>query len=112
MSSVMVGVAGATLLCLGVATWKAPRLTSVTVWALLAAIFLTAALLMHMPGSFSEKALWATLGVPVLWVGLQFWTYWDRRAWRATAGLIALTLLCAILVFTTTPSGLSAATQL
>ncbi|MGB6230970.1 MAG: hypothetical protein WBF53_12695 [Litorimonas sp.] len=97
---------------LALASWKAPRLTSVIVWALLAAIFLTAALLMHLPGSFSEKALWLTLGVPLIWVGLQFWTYWDRKPWRVTGGLIAITVVCAVLVFTTTPSGLSAAAAL
>lgn len=97
---------------ISLATWKAPRLTSVIFWALIAAIFLTSFLLMHLPGPFSEKALWLTLGVPIIWVGLQFWTYWDGKPWRVTGGLIAISIICAVIVFTTVPSGLSTASAL
>ncbi|MEM9599893.1 MAG: hypothetical protein AAF926_02610 [Pseudomonadota bacterium] len=73
----------------------------------MAAIFATCVLLMHLPGSFSEKALWLTLAVPLIWCGFQFWCYWDEKAWRVTAGLIVITILGAVITFTTDPSGLS-----
>ncbi|MEL6687018.1 MAG: hypothetical protein AAFP97_05300 [Pseudomonadota bacterium] len=100
-------IGGIVFIAIGVATWKSPRLTSVILWALLAAIFTTCMLLMHLPGSFSEKALWMTLAVPLIWCGLQFWCYWDGKAWRVTGGLIALTVVGAAVTFLTTPSGLS-----
>ena len=97
------GIMGSLAVGLGLATWKAPRLTSVIVWALLAAIFTSSAILMTFPGAFAEKALWVALSVPFIWVALQFWTYWDRKAWRVAIGLMALTALSAAIVFTSEP---------
>ena len=97
------GIMGSLAVGLGLATWKAPRLVSVIVWALLAAIFASAAILITFPGPFAEKALWVALSVPFIWVAFQFWTYWDKRAWRVAAGLIAVTALSAAIVFTSDP---------
>ncbi|NRA29335.1 MAG: hypothetical protein HRU11_03655 [Parvularculaceae bacterium] len=103
MSPVVLGVGTAFLGLIGIATWKAPRLTSVIFWALVATIFVGAALLLTMPGTFADKALWLTMFVPVLWAAFQFWTYWEKRSWVVVAGLIGVSLISAAIVFTTDP---------
>ena len=89
---------------LGIATWKAPRLTSVIVWSLVATIFVGAAALIALPGNFSDKALWLTLSVPLIWAGFQFWTYWEKSAWRVVIGLVGVTIIAAFFVFTMEPT--------
>ena len=69
----------------------------------MATIFVGAAALLVLPGSFSDKALWLTLAVPLIWAGLQFWAYWERRAWRVAAGMMSLTLVSGLIVFTLEP---------
>lgn len=103
MSPVIMSIGGLVVLVTGFATWKAPRLTSVILWALLATVFFSSFLLIKLPGKFSENALWLTLAVPVIWTVFQFWTYWDRKAWRVTGGLMALTVICAAIVLTSEP---------
>jgi len=103
MSPVLISIVVATVALLGLATWKAPRLTSVIFWALIATLFLGAAGLIVLPGAFSEKALWISLGLPVVWAIIQFWTYWERRSWVVTGGLIAATVVCGIILFTMEP---------
>ncbi len=103
MTPVLLVIVCLALVCLAAATWKAPRLSSAIVWALTATIFSSAALLVHAPGPFAQKALWITLAVPVIWVGFQFWTYWDGKPWRPAAGLIAITCLCGGIVFLSEP---------
>lgn len=84
-------------------SWKAPRLTSIIWWTLLATIFITSVLLLWLPGRFSEKALWISLAVPLVWVGLQFWCYWDPNKWRVEGGLIAISIIGGIVTFLTEP---------
>lgn len=103
MSPVILAIAGVALALVIYCTWKAPRLTSVILWSLVATIFLTAALLLAMPGPFSEKGLWLTIAVPLIWVLLQFWCYWDRSKWRVAGGLIATSIVSAIIVFSIDP---------
>jgi len=90
---------------LAVAVWKAPRLTSVIVLALIAAILVSAALLLTLPGVFAEKARWLALAVPLIWVGFQTWCYADSRRWRPAIGLAALSLVSAALILTREPLG-------
>lgn len=104
MSPVFIGILGAIVIGLGMATWKAPRLTSVIFWSLIATIFVGAAGLLVLPGSFSDKGLWLTLAVPVIWAAFQFWTYWEEKAWRVPAGLIAISAVSAVIVFTIEPA--------
>jgi len=103
MNPILIGVLLVLFAGIGLATWKAPRLTSVILWALLATIFSSAALLLVLPGPFSEKALWVALSVPLIWVAFQFWCYWDSRKWRVTGGLIAISIMSGIVVFMTEP---------
>lgn len=105
MSAVAMGLSGLGVLLLGLATWKAPRLTSIIVWALLATIFFTSVIFIHGPGPLSEKGVWLTLLVPIVWTGFQFWTYWDGNPWRVAAGLIAITVICAAIIFVSEPIG-------
>lgn len=60
MSPIVIGIVVVVLAGIIAATVKAPRLTSVILWSLVATIFFTAALLLTAPGPFSEKALWIT----------------------------------------------------
>ena len=81
------------------ATWKAPRLTSVILWSLTATIFTASSLLLILPGYFPERALWLALAVPLIWAMFQFWCYWDKSQWRVAGGMIALTLVGGVIVF-------------
>lgn len=103
MNPVLIGVAIAVVAGVSVATWKAPRLTSIILWSLVATIFFTATLLVKGPGPFAERALWITLTVPIIWTAFQFWTYWDAKPWRVAAGLISLSAICAVIVFLSKP---------
>lgn len=104
MTPVLIGVGLGLLAGAIVATLKAPRLTAILLWSLLATIFLTSAALLTLPGPFSEKALWLALSVPITWATLQFWCYWDGRKWRVTGTLIALTVVGALVVAMVDPA--------
>lgn len=97
MSGLVLGAA-AVFSVLGLATWRAPRLTCAIAWSLLATIFGASGLLLILPGPFSERALWLALAVPFLWAAALFWSYWEARPWRAAALLIAVTALGAAIV--------------
>ncbi|MEM8770804.1 MAG: hypothetical protein AAGD92_04045 [Pseudomonadota bacterium] len=103
MSPILIGVIVTVLIALAAATWKAPRLTSIILWSLVATIFVTAALLIKAPGQFSERALWLTLAVPIIWTAFQFWTYWDSNKWRVAFGLIAFSVVGGVIVFLSEP---------
>lgn len=103
MSAGLLGTLLAVLAGLGVATWRAPRLTTILVRSLLASVLGSAALLLTVPFAFGELALWIALSVPALWAGFQFWCYWDGRAWRPAAGLIGITLAGAVTVLLVPP---------
>ena len=98
MSPVVIGVLLAVVGGLGVATWKAPRLTSVIWWSFLAAILVSAALNITLPGAFRDKTLWLAFLVPFIWVGFQFWCYWDGRPARVALGLIGLSAASGLVV--------------
>ena len=99
MSFLVFGLLAVVLTGIVIATIRAPRLTSVLVWSLTATIFVSAALLLTLPGPFSERALWLALAVPLIWAVFQFWCYWERRAWRVAAGLISATLVGGVIVY-------------
>ncbi|MEO0612459.1 MAG: hypothetical protein AAFY83_03980 [Pseudomonadota bacterium] len=103
MNPVLLGAVGIVTVLLGLATWKAPRLTSIIIWALVATVFFTSALLIKLPGKFSENALWLTLGVPLIWVIFQFFTYWEKRNWLVVASLLGISIISAAIVFTSEP---------
>ncbi len=95
--AIILGVVGLT----GFFTWKAPRLASVILWALVASMLFSAALLLTLPIEFKSLALWMALAVPLIWVAFQFWCYWDKRGWRVAAGLIVVSIVSGAVVFTT-----------
>lgn len=103
MSPLALGAAGIILLALGFATWKAPRLTSVTVWALLAALSFAAALLLVLPFDFGSLALWLALAMPLIWVAFQFLCYWDKAGWRVSILLILIFTCSTALILVTPP---------
>ena len=103
MSPVVLGVLAAFLGLIAFFTWKAPRLTSVIWWALIASMLLGAALLLTLPLEFRSLALWMALAVPLIWVAFQFWCYWDKRAWRVATGLIVISVVSGYIVITIPP---------
>lgn len=90
---------------LGVATWKAPRLTSTLVWALMTATLTVSAIAMNVPGELSNNLIGLALLYPLLWVGLQFWCYWNKSKWRVAGGLIAVCGVLGTVISISTPLG-------
>lgn len=76
------------------------RHTSAVLISILATLFLGAALLLILPGDFSERAIWLTMCVPVIWTSLILYSYWDKKALRATGVLCSVTIASAAIVFT------------
>ena len=103
MSVLTVILAGFGIALASYSTAKAPRLTSAILWSLTATIFSAAALLLTAPGPFSEKALWMTLAVPILWTGFLFWSYWDGQPWRVAGGLVSITVVGLATIFLSGP---------
>lgn len=103
MSPVIISIVAIVLLGLAVATYFAPRLTSVIVWALIAAVLAGSAAMLALPFPFREVAVWMTLIVPLIWVGFQFWCYWERRSWRVVAGLVSVSALSGLTVLISAP---------
>ena len=104
MRPLLIGLAIAVVIGLGLATWRAPRLSSAVLWALVAAVLGASALLMILPPPFIDKALWLAMTFPLIWVGFQFWCYWDTRGWRVATGLILISLACGTFVLLGTPT--------
>ena len=105
MSPAVIGILAVVILALGLATWKAPRLTSTLVWTLIAATLIISAVAMNVPGDLSNNLIGLALIYPLLWVGLQFWCYWDRSKWRVAGGHVAACVLSGIVIFVSTPLG-------
>ena len=98
MNPIVMGILLAFVTGLGVGTWKAPRLTGVTWWSLLATILFSAALLLSLPFDFGQLALWLTLAVPVIWMSFMFLCYWDRSRWRVPVFLIVISVVSAAVI--------------
>lgn len=94
----IIGVVGLTLIVLSIVTYFAPRAMSVTLWAFVATTFLSAALLLVLPGTFANVAMWLALAMPLLWVGLQFWAMWEARTWRVLTSFGAISLASAVVI--------------
>ena len=100
MSPVLMGVLAVTGIGVIAATWKAPRLTSIILWAMIAAVTVSAAIAVIGPGPLRERVLWTILLFPVTWTALQFWCYWEQKPWRVVTGLIALSVASGIIIAT------------
>jgi len=98
MSPLTVGILLFVVTLLGVSTWKAPRLTSVILWSLVAAILFGAVLLLTLPFEFRSLALWLSLAVPLIWLGFQFFCYWDKKGWRVASALITISIVSGVIV--------------
>jgi len=96
-------ISGLLLTAIGFWTWKSPRVTGVMIWSLIATTICLAALMIILPFDLKQFALWLTIIVPVVWVGLQFWCYWDNHAWRPTIFMIFLSLISLIIIFSSDP---------
>ena len=98
MNPILLGIGFALLLGIGLATWKAPRLTGILWWSLAATILFSAALLLTLPVAFDQLALWLTLAVPLIWMCFMFLCYWDSNKWRMTASLILLSAVSGVTI--------------
>jgi hypothetical protein len=81
-------------------TW--PRTLAAVLLALpvstAASVAFGVALVVWMPGSQADKLVAAAFGAPLVLAGAMVWTCADRRLLRTTAGLVALTAVCALAV--------------
>jgi len=79
--------------CLGVFSWKRPRLSSILIWSLVATTLVSTVALMTLPYDFASKAQWLSFLVPLILVGFQYWCYWSENARRVLFALIILSVL-------------------
>ena len=81
-------------------TW--PRTVAAVLLALpastAASVAAGVALAVWTPGSQADKLVTAAFGAPLVLAGAMVWTCADRRLLRTTAGLVALTAVCALAV--------------
>lgn len=81
-------------------TW--PRTVAAVLLALpvstAASVAFGVALVVWMPGSQADKLVAAAFGAPLVLTGAMVWTCADRKLLRTTAGLGALTAVCALAV--------------
>lgn len=105
MSPLLVGALIAVLSIAAIATCKAPRLVSALWWALVATMCIIAAIAMNLPGDVRQNLTALVLLIPLIWVGLQFWAYWDRSKWRVAGGMIGLSAMSGVVIFISTPLG-------
>lgn len=92
-------IVAASILALGWATWRRPRLTSSVLWSLTATLGLVAGLILLLPTAIKPTLLWMSIVTPLVWVACIFWCHWDLSPRRPAAGLIALTLAGGAVVF-------------
>ena len=105
MSPLIITILLAVMIGITVATWKAPRLTSILIWTSLATTLVCTAGIMIMPGDLINNLIWLSLIFPLIWIALQFWCYWDASKWRVTGGLIALCIVSGLAVSAIPPLG-------
>ena len=105
MNALMITITLAVVMGIGFATWRAPRLTSILIWTMLAATLIGSACMMLMPGDVTNNLIWLTLLFPLIWMALQFWCYWDASKWRVLGGTLALCIASGAVIFTAAPLG-------
>ena len=93
MNPVAIAVICAAVIVLGLATWKAPRLTSTLVWSFIAAFAICIAIATTAPGPALDRVSFFAVGTPVVWGCLQFWCYWHGGKWRVVGGLLGATAI-------------------
>lgn len=107
--NVVLGVYGQALVffasAASISAWTiaAPRLTSAIIWSFVAAMMLSSAALLKIPGNLLDVGFGIALAVSVIWVAFQFWCYWDKHSWRVATSLILVTAVSGYVVFTTPP---------
>ncbi|MEM6537039.1 MAG: hypothetical protein AAF668_04850 [Pseudomonadota bacterium] len=99
IAAVLVAVA-----LIGLFTWKSPRLAGALVWAFVAALLVTAAFDIVAPGPFADRVILSSVCIPIVWVGFQFWLYWDPIKWRVVSVLIALSGLSGVVIALAPPA--------
>lgn len=105
MSEVTAGLIFTAVIALALATWRAPRITSILVWAMIATLLIVSAISMNLPGDVVNKLVGLALFLPLIWVGLQFWCFWDPSKWRVAGGLITICIVSGGIVAISTPLG-------
>lgn len=103
MTYVLAGIGVPLLAALGYFTYRAPRLSSTILWSLVTTIFLTAAIFLAFPADRSEMALYLTVIMPLVWVGLQFLAYWDAHKWRMPAAMLGVSCLSVLVIILAGP---------
>ncbi|MEP0393330.1 MAG: hypothetical protein ABJ205_04480 [Erythrobacter sp.] len=103
MSPIALGIGGTIFVGICYGTWRNPRLWSALIWAFVATFMLSAAVLMAFPAPFAEKAFAMTIIMPLVWVGLQFWLYWNPGRWTVTLILFGIIAVSTVIVVLSPP---------
>lgn len=103
MSPVVMGVLGTLLLGICYGTWRNPRLWSALFWAFVATFMLTAAIVVAFPADFAQKVFALTIVMPLVWVGFQFWLYWNPGRWTVTIVLFLISITSGVIVYLSPP---------
>ncbi|MEL7198777.1 MAG: hypothetical protein AAGL10_10725 [Pseudomonadota bacterium] len=98
MNPVIMGVLGTILLGICYGTWRNPRLWSALFWSFVATFMLSAAVVMAFPAPFQDKTFLITILLPLVWVGFQFWLYWNPGRWTVTIALFVIVVLSSVVV--------------
>ena len=86
-------ILGGVLLGICYGTWRNPRLWSALFWTFVATFLMSAAIVVAFPAPFADKTFAVTIVMPLVWVGLQFWLYWNPGRWTVTLILFVIILL-------------------
>lgn len=103
MNPVALGIGAVVLALLGLATWKKPRLMGALLWSMLATVLIICGVIVAVPGDLFTRLIIITFLSPLVWVGLMFWCYYDKRQWRAVGSIFGLTVISTVLVITSGP---------
>lgn len=103
MNPVVMGIGGLALLGIAYGTWRNPRLWSALIWAFVAAFLLAAAIIVAFPAEFVDKVFLVTIFLPLVWVGFQFWLYWNPGRWTVTLILLGISVVCGTIIAVSPP---------
>ncbi|MEO1044559.1 MAG: hypothetical protein AAFX04_03880 [Pseudomonadota bacterium] len=103
MSPVVIGIIAAVVLALAFFTWKGPRLTGAIIWAFITTMAVCSAFVMIGPWGFADRVLIVALISPFIWVGLQFWLYWNPSKWRVLSVMIGISAISTAIILLSEP---------
>ncbi|MEM1051180.1 MAG: hypothetical protein AAGI28_03715 [Pseudomonadota bacterium] len=98
-----IGIGGAIFLGICYGTWRNPKLWSALIWSFVATFLLSSAFAMTFPADFAQKVFFMTVFMPLVWVGFQFWLYWNPGRWTVTLILLGISVVSGTIVALSPP---------